>query len=265
MRSILLLGLVVAGAAGCDMTRHGTVHCVPCHSSKKMSCQATPAAAAPSAPAVLPPTIKEVRAEEPEQRHNANAQPGSNTAPAPSAVPSAPAPAPVANQDVLLVPRWVYVPYSPHVPTGPTKLPANMQGMTATGPYVQSENVTVLPPMGMPPVNTATPTVQMPTPTVTPTAGSFANPNQTQLMEQCVQQMKMLNKRINELESKNATHPSAAVTIPALPLPPVTIVPVTVLPPVKAQPMKDPPQVGTPLLLPLPPPIPAAPMIPPAK
>ena len=189
MRSMLWLGVVVASAAGCKNT-HSTVQCTPCNTSlKAMSCPVPPGAPAPGKPGVLPPTIHEVRG-------NDDAEPRSLTATPPQ-----------ANPDVLLVPRWVYVPYSPHAPNGPTKLPANLTGAPATGPFVQADDqVTVLPPVGAP-----------------------AASGNEQLLEQCLQQMKLLNQRMSELEAKGATRPAGA-TAPAAPITPPQILPLPPLP-----------------------------------
>ena len=260
MRSMLLLGFVVAGAAGCESTRHSTVNCVPCK-THKTSCPTTPTtpvpapSATPGKPASLPPTIREVRGEDSEPRQFASATTTSTSlspsfapqpAPAPAAQtsfipPPAPAPAtaaapPVVNQgDVLLIPRWVYVPYAPHTPNGPTKLPVSIAGPQQTGPYMQTEDrgMTVLPPMGAAPVAPA------------------ANAQQAALMEQCLQQMKMMNQRMNEIEAKAATKPVVAAQSGTAFLPPPSP-PVFLPPPAPAA------------MLPLPPPL-AVPMIPPAK
>jgi hypothetical protein len=260
MRSMLLLGFVVAGAAGCESTRHSTVNCVPCK-THKTSCPVTPTPAfapstAPAKPVTLPPSIKEVRGEDSEPRQFASAPstttstslsfippPAPVAAPAPSFVPQ-PAPVPAATSfipppaplpvnaatppvvtqgDVLLIPRWVYVPYSPHTPNGPTKLPANIAGPQHTGPYVQTESgMTVLPQMG-----------------AAPAAAMSAQ--QMAMMEQWVQQMKMMNQRMSELEAKAAARPAtpASATIPVI-------------------------TTTSPQMLPLPPPL-TVPMIPPAK
>lgn len=183
MRRIVMLGCLAASAMGCEATRPN-LSCGPCALRPQAG-----AALAPSklgAPSYLPPTVREVR--------------GSSVEDVAESRPQAAA----VNQDVLLIPRWVYVPYSPHVPSGPTKLP----GGAATGPFVQTNGqMTVMPPMG----------------------GS--QPNDT--MEECLQQMKLLNARIGELEAKNASRstiaapmmPSVPQMLPAapqmLPLPPI--------------------------------------------
>ncbi|MFO0803327.1 MAG: hypothetical protein U0791_09425 [Gemmataceae bacterium] len=133
MRSMMLLGCVVAAAAGCETTQPGLVNCAPCK-TQKAACPAP--AAAPSAaptpgkPAVLPPSIKEVRMEDPEPRQFATATLAAAAAACPAFVltPTVAANPPVCRRrfsspptnpgDVLLIPRWVYVPYWPHNPSG---------------------------------------------------------------------------------------------------------------------------------------------------
>lgn len=178
MRLIIMLGCLVATSAGCDTTRCMT-HCTPCSKPAPSPCPpGTPITPGkPTSPTHLPPTIREVR--------------GGEDVSEPRAV--------AANQDVLLIPRWVYVPYSPHMPTGPSKLPGGAWNNQAMGPYLQADDrVTVLPPMGGSPASLS---------------------NET--MEQCLLQMKMLNARINELETKNASCP--AVSAPAMPVVPASM------------------------------------------
>jgi len=178
---------------------------------------ATPApAAAPGKPASLPPTTGPIAAP--------------TVAPVAVNPPqqSVPIHQPAPNGDVLLIPRWVYVPYSPHQPNGPTKLPANLFSTSGTTPYMTAdERMTVLPPMG---------------------ASAAANTQQTALMEQFVKEMKAMNQRMIELEAKAATRTASAIAIPAPPAP--APIPAASVP-------------AAPQMLPLPP-LPV-PMIPPAK
>jgi hypothetical protein len=189
MRLFLLLGCVAAAATGCNTTRCST-KCQPCSKAPTASCSPV-APGAPTTPSIppakngptyLPPTIREVRGEE-------FGEPRTQAA---------------MNPDVLLIPRWVYVPYSPHMPTGPSKLPANVAGPQSMAPYLPAGNqMTVLPPMGAP----------------------VAQQNDT--MEQCLAQMKLLNVRMADLEAKQASRPAATASYqtPAmphsLPLPPL--------------------------------------------
>ena len=183
MRRIVMLGCLAASAMGCEATRPN-LSCGPCALRPEAGAALSPSK--PGAPSYLPPTVREVRGSVVEDVAESRPQ------------------AAAANQDVLLIPRWVYVPYSPHVPSGPTKLP----GGSATGPFVQTNGqMTVMPPMG----------------------GS--QPNDT--MEECLQQMKLLNARIGELEAKNASRPTiTAPVLPAvpqmLPLPPPLSIPAMV-------------------------------------
>jgi hypothetical protein len=209
MRLFLLLGCVTAALTGCDTTKC-CLKCTPCSQKPAGTCPAgtcsapaaptTPPAAIPpskNGPSFLPPKIQEVRGEElGEPRMHASAT------------------NPAMNQDVLLIPRWVYVPYVPHAPTGPSKLPANVAGPQSMGPYVSAGNqMTVLPPMGGPSM-------------------------QNDTMEQCLAQMKMMNARLMELEAREATKstmPASYQSAPqALPLPPLPA-PVSVppIPPAK--------------------------------
>ena len=194
MRLIALIGTVALAATGCETTKHST-SCTPC--TRQSSCPVAPGAPAPAAvpsgkPAVLPPTIREVRGSSADDFLEPRPQQASAN----------------PQQDVLLIPRWVYVPYSPHVPMGQMKLPS-AQGMPngqAMSPYVQMDDrVTVMPPMGTSPA---------------------ANQNET--LEQCLQQMKLLNARIGELEAKTvARSGTISAVMPAsggpqmLPLPPI--------------------------------------------
>jgi hypothetical protein len=264
MRSMMLLGCVVAAAAGCETTQPGLVNCSPCK-THKTACPA-PAAApsapsaapAPGKPAVLPPSIKEVRMEDPEPRQFATAT--QVAAPAPAFIPTPtvavnpPVQSPVVQQpaptnpgDVLLIPRWVYVPYSPHNPSGPSKMPAHANQLPTSMPYVQAgDQMTVLPPMGA-------------------NQTSAATAQQVAMMEQCLQQMKQLNQRMGDLEAKAAkpatvATPASAVAPAFAPVPPVVApaAPVSQIPPA-ATALPNPPQ-----MLPLPPPL-NVPKIPPAK
>ena len=192
MRLIALIGTVAFVATGCETTKHST-SCAPC--TKQSNCFMAPGSPAPAAvpsgkPAMLPPTIREVRGSSPDDLGDSRPQ-QANAAP---------------QQDVLLIPRWVYVPYSPHVAVGQMKLP-NGQSVATVGPSVQMDDrVTVMPPMGTPPV---------------------ANQNET--LDQCLQQMKALNARLAELEMKSVAKSGTISTVmPAsggpqmLPLPPVS-------------------------------------------
>jgi hypothetical protein len=250
---MLLMGIALAGAAGCETCRQSTVSCSP-RKIHTTSCPALPDAPAtnptPTKPVSLPPTIKEVRGEEVEPRQFASIPTATTTTsysagfiPPPAPLPATTPAPPVASQgDVLLIPRWVYVPYTPHTPNGPSKLPANIAGPQAASPYVQTENgMTVLPPMGGP-----------------------ANAQQAAMMDQFVQQMKEMNQRMAELESKNAVKPTAAtpasVTTPTPAfLPPPA--PPEFLPPPAPTPNATP--TAPAVMLPLPPPV-SVPMIPPA-
>ena len=198
MRLIALIGTVALAATGCETTKHST-SCAPC--ARQTSCAVAPGSPAPTAvpsgkPAVLPPTIREVRGSSTEDFAEPRLQQASAN----------------PQQDVLLIPRWVYVPYSPHVAVGQMKLP-NGQSVATVGPSVQMDDrVTVMPPMGTPPA---------------------ANQNET--LEQCLQQMKALNARIGELEAKTvAKSGTISAVMPAsggsqmLPLPPV---PTPMMPP----------------------------------
>jgi hypothetical protein len=252
MRSILLWGSVAAAAAGCETTQPGLVTCTPCK-THKTACQVTapvPAAApatAPGKPSVLPPSIKEVRMDDPEPRQFATAAPAAFT---PPVAINSPVQSPVIQQvqpanpgDVLLIPRWVYVPYSPHHPNGPSKMPAQANQLPTTLPYVQAgEHMTVLPPAGANPPSAAT-------------------AQQVAMMEQCLQQMKQLNQRMIDLEAKNVkpaiATPVSAVAPASSPVAPVT--PVTTQIPPAATALPSQPQ-----MLPLPPPL-SVPRIPPAK
>jgi hypothetical protein len=189
MRSMLLLGCVVAASAGCK-TMQSQTSCSPCHSG---ACPAPAGGAAPAPagkPAVLPPTIREVRGnvEEPADPRQASAS------------------VPNLNQDVLLIPRWVYVPYAPHTPNGPSKLPGTMAGTPAMNPYMAADDRT-------------------------------ADKN-TEMMEQCLREIRALNQRMSDLESRNSAKPASAVMPAAppviystpVPLPPL---PTPVIPPAK--------------------------------
>jgi len=207
MRLFLLLGCVTAALTGCDTTKC-SMHCTPCSQKPAGTCPnpagncsapTTPPAAIPpskNGPGYLPPKVQEVRGEEMgEPRMQASTS----------------AMNPAMNQDVLLIPRWVYVPYVPHAPTGPSKLPANVAGPQSMGPYVSAGNqMTVLPPMGGP------------------------SPQNNDTMEQCLAQMKMMNARLADLESKaaskstmTASYQSAPQALPLPPLPaPVGVPPI---------------------------------------
>ena len=195
MRLLALLGCVLASTTGCETMRSST-KCSPCLQRPAGCPVAPPSAPTPGGkPAVLPPTIREVRGPSDDA-----AEPRTHAA--------------AANQDVLLIPRWVYVPYSPHVPNGQMKL-AGGSGSPSAGPYMQvDDRVTVLPAMG--------------------STSSPSHSNET--LEQCLHQMKLLNARIGELESKTTTRPVMVAPIPPpaapqlLPLPPI---PVPMIPPAK--------------------------------
>jgi len=96
------------------------------------------------------------------------------------------------NPDILLIPRTVLVPYAPHVPSGPVRL----AGSTTVSQVVQTD-------------------------------GRVVAPQLTDALEQCLQQMKLLNARIAELEAKTAAPPTVVVTPDGLPLAPPRIVPPT--------------------------------------
>jgi len=242
MRSMMLWGCVAAAAAGCETTQPALVNCTPCKTHKTMcpSPAAAPAAApAPGKPSTLPPTIKEVRMDDPEPRQFAATPPV-----APPVAFNPPVQAPIVQQpaaansgDVLLIPRWVYVPYSPHHPNGPSKMPAHANHLPTSTPYVQAgDQMTVLPPMGAAPAHAAT-------------------TQHAALMEQCLREMKQLNQRMGDLETKTVARPTivppSLVAPASAPVPPVSVATPTALP--------SPPQ-----MLPLPPPL-NVPKIPPAK
>jgi hypothetical protein len=114
-----------------------------------------------------PPTIREVRGAAAEDVSDVR-------------TPQAAAP----HQDILLIPRVVYVPYSP---TPPTRMPATG---SQTGPYMQTgDRMTVLPTM----------------------SGPMPVPSQHDVMEQ----VKMQNARIAELEAKLANRSPAPVPMMA--------------------------------------------------
>lgn len=255
MRSILLWGSVAAAAAGCETTQPALVTCSPCKTHKTACQVSAPApaaapAAAPGKPSVLPPSIKEVRMDDPEPRQFATATPAAPATYTPPVAINPPVQPPVIQQpqpanpgDVLLIPRWVYVPYSPHHPSGPSKMPAHANQLPTTLPYVQAgDQMTVLPPVGANP-------------------GSAATAQQVAMMEQCLQQMKQLNQRMIDLEAKNMkpviATPVSAVSPVSTPVAPVAPA-ITPIPPAATS-LPSPPQ-----MLPLPPPL-SVPRIPPAK
>jgi hypothetical protein len=190
---LVLLGCMAAPAAGCQ-TRSKSL-CSPCLKwttncpKTTPSCapcppQTVPAAPVkPAAPAFLPtapPTIREVRGPDD----------GSDLRPR-----TAPATAVAPSQEVLLVPRWVYVPYSAHVPAGPAKLPSSVAG----GHFVPADERMMVP-----------------------------QPH-SDTLEQCLQQLKAMNARLSELEARSERPVPASIVSPAapqmLPLPPVPSAP----------------------------------------
>ncbi|HEY2909482.1 MAG TPA: hypothetical protein VGI99_04510 [Gemmataceae bacterium] len=190
MRLLAIMSCVAATSAGCDTLRCGSL----CGSSKPKvhttACQPTPAfVPAPGTPPIPPvkqptlqpthlPTLQEVRG--PEATELRTPRPAVGTNP---------------NGDVLLIPRLVYVPYSPYSPTAAAKAQGSSTAAAAS-PYVQAgDRMTVLPPVG---------------------ARALSN---RETLEECLQQIKVLNARIAELEARNAAHSEPAA--PAmLPLPP---------------------------------------------
>jgi len=99
-----------------------------------------------------------------------------------------------ANQEVLLVPRLVYVPYSAHVPVGPARLPGSVAG-SMNVPAEERMTVT---------------------------------PSHNDTLEQCLEQLKAMNTRLSELEARQsaAIQSSPAAPPQSLPLAPVQIPPV---------------------------------------
>src|SRR6185437_9954027 len=118
MRLLAILSCVAASAAGCDTLRS----CSLCGSNKPKvhttACQPTPAfVPAPGTPPIPPvkqptlqpthlPTLQEVRGPEATELRTPRPEVAAN-----------------GNGDVLLVPRLVYVPYSPYSAAPPAKAP----------------------------------------------------------------------------------------------------------------------------------------------
>ncbi|HXD88321.1 MAG TPA: hypothetical protein VN641_17665 [Urbifossiella sp.] len=188
MRLLAIMSCVAAISAGCDTMRCGSL-CGPSRPKvHTTACQPTPAfiPGTPPIPPVKPPTLQpthlptlqEVRGPEATELRAQRPAVGTNS-----------------NGDVLLIPRLVYVPYSPYSPTASSRPPGNSP-TGAASPYVQAgERMTVLPPVGAPALSNR------------------------ETLEECLQQMKLLNARIAELEARTAAHSEPAA--PAmLPIPP---------------------------------------------
>ena len=168
MRGMILFGCVVAISAGCKGTRSANSEsCPSCDSWKVMS------------PPMSPPTVREFRGEEA----------------APHSIVSNPA----NPSNVVLVPRWVYVPFTPHAPVSLAKTPESTRAP-------QADRVADVP---------------------------SAETARNGLKEQCLQELKALNERAADSEVKFESRP-ASIPIPIppstlpnppqlLPLPPLSI------------------------------------------
>ena len=172
MRRLLCLGLLLV-CAGCH----------PLHERcRPESAQAPPC-----------PAEKKVAAPAPEKKVSAPA-PEKVAAPAPE-VPRA-----AIAQEVLLVPRTVYVPYVAQTPTAPVKLTSEM---------------TVLPPVGAPsppPVGAPSPPVGAPAPpTVCPPP---TVPCEQEMVDVC----KKLNQRLDHLEQCIRDRKAPSAVCPPAPL-----------------------------------------------
>lgn len=144
-----------------------------------------PPGATPAQPVCQPPPAREVKAP-PVREVRAPVEEVTQTRATSTAV----------TQDILLIPRTVYVPYAPHVPVSPAKL-----SMAApAGRVVQSEEQCRETVAAQPPEARDTRILDA--------------------LDQCLQQMKRLDQRINQIESR-----AAVVAPPCAPPPSVSVLP----------------------------------------
>lgn len=187
-----------AATCATDTTAAGSVPCAP-------GCN-TPCAPTKSVPCPPPcqptPPVKEVKAPPPQVRAP-QVREEIETRTATTAV----------TQDILLIPRTVYVPYAPHVPVAPARL-------VTTAPAAQVVHTE----------ERVREQVAAPAPVQAPVQTNEAQINHA--LDQCLQQMRALNERIAGLESR------AACAAPA-PCPAPVPAPVFVAPPRRAVPAPD--------------------------
>lgn len=196
MRLAVLMCCALATGAGCQGVRFGryALVCAPdnCQPSGGAPC-------APIAPPCPPPVCQP--APPPPPAPEVKAPPPVRAAPPRQEVTETRVASTAVIQDILLIPRTVYVPYAPHVPVAPARLAV----AAPAGRVVQTEE-RVREQVAAPPV---------------------VAPRETQVTEaldQCLQQMRMLNQRIAELETRAAAVAAPPAPCPAPP-PPITYCP----------------------------------------
>jgi hypothetical protein len=179
-----------------------------------------PSCPAPSCPPSCPPKCPEKPKEEKREAQPREAPPVERTTSRAS-----------VTQDILLIPRMVYVPYAPQVPVAPARL-----GMVAPAERVTTEQQTTREPAPAPRDVTPPPTDRS-----------------AECLDKCAQMLERLDERLRALEERQrAICPPAgpACTMPMptqLPeptCPPGPSGPVIILPPVDS-PACDPPRMPT--------------------
>jgi hypothetical protein len=110
------------------------------------------------------------------------------------------------TQDILLIPRMVYVPYAPQTPVGPARLGMAVPGRDDGGPREGPPPPEDKPKEGPPPAKTK----------------EECNPcREAQLcdmLEKCCKKIEALNDRINKIEQRTQSVPCPPVVAPRPPL-----------------------------------------------